>query len=160
MTLAVTLQEKLASWKPSGDGRHSWSETLEPQGWNVHFTVDHNDVVGAMVWELTLTRTGDAPNGLTMKQWAQTITERAHGLREELKVLEIDDTLHEGMLRSETPSRKGTQSHYYEVRLHGIYRAVVRRYMADTSSIRGREQISFALTHEVLADLIEAITQD
>src|SRR5438270_13491809 len=99
MTLAETLQAKLASWKPSGEGRHSWSEAFPDAGWTVHLAADHNDVVGALVWELTLARTA-APDRLTLKDWAGQIAERVSGLMEDLKLIEVDDAREEAVLRS------------------------------------------------------------
>jgi hypothetical protein len=153
MTLAETLQERLASWKPSGEGRHSWSETYAPTGWNVHLTADHNDVVASLVWELTLTRVADAPAGLTLKGWAGQIAGRVSGLMEDLKLIEVDDARQEAVLRSHEPTRKGDLALYYEVRLYGLTRAVVRRFRADTAAGTRREQVSFPLTHEALAKL-------
>ena len=153
MTLAATLQEKLASWKPSGEGRHSWSETFADAGWTVHLAADHNDVVGALVWELTLARSTAAPAGLTLKAWAGRIADRVSGLMEDLKLIEVDNARQEAVLRSEDPTRKGDLALYYEVRLYGLSRAVVRRFQADTTAGTRREQVSFAVTHEALAKL-------
>jgi hypothetical protein len=154
MTLAATLQEKLASWKPSGDGRHSWSEAFPDAGWTVHLAAHHNDVVGSLVWELTLTRTADAPASLTLMTWATSIADRVSGLMEDVKVIEVDEDRQEAFLRSETPSRKGELALYYEIRLHGLSRAVVRRFQADRAASGHREQIAFPLTHEALAKLV------
>jgi hypothetical protein len=153
MTLAATLQEKLASWKPSGDGRHSWSESFPDAGWTVHLAADHNDVVAALVWELTLSRTAEVPAGLTLRAWAGGIADRVSGLMEDVKLIEVDEARREAILRSETPTRKGDAAVYYEIRLHGLSRAVVRRYQADTVAATRREQVSFPLTHEALAKL-------
>jgi hypothetical protein len=154
MTLAEILQEKLASWKPSGEGRHSWSEAFPDTGWTVHLAADHNDIVGSLVWELTLTRTADAPAGLTQKAWAERIVSLASGLMEDLKLIEVDDTRLEALLRSDTPSRKGEVALYYEVKLYDLSRAVVRRYQANTVAGNRREQVAFPLTHEVIAKLV------
>src|SRR5688572_3204440 len=133
MTLAETLQEKLASWKPSGEGRHSWSEAFPASGWTVHLAADHNDVVGCLAWELTLARTGPAPDGLTLKGWAAGIADRVSGLMEDVKLIEADDDRREAILRSDDPTRKGGLAYYYEVRLYGLTRATVRRYAANTT---------------------------
>ena len=62
--------------------------------------------------------------------------------------------------RSESPSRKDAVAAYYEIALHGVHRAVVRRWQADTNEGTRREQIAYAITHEVLAKLVEDITTD
>jgi hypothetical protein len=104
------------------------------------------------VWELILTRTGDAPEGLTLKAWAADVADRVTGLLEPLKLVEVDDARGEALLRSEAPAQKGARVAYYEVRLFGPGRAVVRRFTASRTE-SGREQTAFALTHEVLAKL-------
>ena len=60
MTLAEKLLPKLSEWQPAGAGRHTWSETVADAGWNVHLAADKADSLSCQVWELTLTRTGDA----------------------------------------------------------------------------------------------------
>lgn len=158
MTLADILQAKLASWKPSGEGRHSWSETFPDAGWEAHLAADHNDVVGSLVWEFSLTRIADAPAGLTLKQWAAGIADRATGLLEDLKLVEVDDARQEAVLRSDDPTVKGDVASYYEIKLHGLAKAAVRRYRADRAAGTRREQVAFPLTHEVLAKLAGDIT--
>jgi hypothetical protein len=153
MTLADRLQERLASWKPSGEGRHSWRETFADAGWTVHLAADHNDVVGSLVWEMTLGRAADVPTGLTLKAWAERIAATASGLREDLKLIEVDDSRQEAVLRSDSPTRKGELTSYYEVRLSGLTQAEVRRFQANPTAGTRREQVAFPLTHETLAKL-------
>ena len=153
MTRAEALQARLANWRPSGEGRHSWSEAFPDAGWTVHLAADHNDVVGALVWELTLARTAAAPDGLGLKDWAGQIADRVSGLMEDLKLLEVDDARQEAVLRSDDPTRKGDLALYFEVRLYGLAKAVVRRFQADTAAGTRREQITFPITHEALAKL-------
>lgn len=152
MMLAEKLLQKLSEWQPAGGGRHSWS--TDEAGWNVHLAADKADSLSCLVWELTLTRTAAEPAKLTMKQWAEAIAARVEGLREDLKVYEIDSDV--ALLRSESPHAKGVALAYYEVKLHGVERAVVRRF-ASNKAKPGREQVAFALTHEVLAGLAGAI---
>ena len=149
MTLAETLQAKLASWQPAGDGRHSLSASHD--GWAVQVASDANDRLACLTWELSLTRTGDAPAGTTLAAWANGVAARATGLMEPLKVLELDGD--EAVLRSTSPTRKGPLAAYYEVRLCGLEEAEVRRYNADVQAGTRREQVAFPLTHEVLAKL-------
>ena len=42
---------------------------------------------------------------------------------------------------------------YYEVHLRGLTHATVRRFQANRAAGTRREQVAFALTHEVLAKL-------
>jgi hypothetical protein len=153
MTLAETLQGRLAEWHPAGEGRHSWSGNFPEAGWAVGLAADRTDTLGCLVWELTLTRTADAPAGLTLKGWADGIAARVSGLMEDLKVVEVDDVRHEALLRSDGPTAKGDDRLYYEVHLRGLGHATVRRYKGSRSAGIRREQVAFALTHEVLAKL-------
>jgi hypothetical protein len=152
MTLAETLLPRLSNWRPAGDGRHSLSESFLDAGWTVRLTADRADSLSCLVWELTLDRTSDAPAGLTLKAWAAGVANRVAGLLEDLKLIEVDDVRQEALLRSETPAARGTAVAYYEVKLHGLNRAVVRRYAASRTA-GGRDQVAFALTHEVIAKL-------
>src|SRR5439155_17419692 len=129
-----------------------WSEAFPAAGWTVHLAADKTDTLSCLVWELTLTRTGDVPPGLTLKGWAAAVAGRVTGLVEPLKVHEIDETIPEAVLRSTAPSARGDALAYYEVKLSGLTRATVRRFRASKAA-PGREQVAFALTHEVLAKL-------
>lgn len=159
MTLAETLQQKLSEWRPSGAGRHTWTEEFPEQGWTVHLAVDKNDSLSSLVWELTLARSTDAPVDATLNSWAKKLTGRVAGLMEELKLLEVDETRNEALIRSDDPTRKGDVIQFYEVRLTGTKQAIVRRFKADTAANTRREQLAFALTHETLANLVDKITR-
>lgn len=152
MILAESLLPKLGDWRPAGDGRHSWSETPAGLGWTVQLAADRADTLSCLVWELALTRTGEPPAGLTLKGWAAAVAARVGGLMEPLAVHEVDATRDEAVLRSTSPAKRGEALSYYEVRLHGLGRAVVRRFKAAKATA-GREQVAFALTHEALAKL-------
>jgi hypothetical protein len=156
MTLAERLLPKLSDWSPAGSGRHSWSESFPDAGWSVQVTADKVDSLSCLVWELTLLRTGDTPANATLQGWADGIVARVGGLMEALSIYEVDNNRGEAVLRSEVPGRKGDALAYYEVHIQGLTRAVVRRYRADKAT-PGREQIAFALTHEVLVKLASDI---
>ena len=152
MTLTENLLPKLSEWHPSGDGRHSWAATFPSSGWTVGLAADKTDTLSCLVWELSLTRTEDAPQNLTIKAWAAQVADRVTGLLEPLKVHEVDETRQEAILRSEGPAQKGDAVAYYEVRLSELCNAVVRRYSAS-KVVSGRSQVAFALTHEAIAKL-------
>ena len=156
MTLAETLQQRLSGWTPSGTGRHTWSTPFE--GWTVHIAADRNDSLSTLVWDLVLERNGPGPEGMTLKSWASDIAGRVSGLLEDLKVIEIDSTRDEAILRSDEPSRRGDMLGFYELRLTGLDRALLRRFKADTAAKTKREQVPFAVTHEVLGQVAEDIT--
>lgn len=157
MTLAENLQEKLNDWKTTS--RASWTDTFADAGWTVELTADHNDAIATMAWELSVVRTGAAPDGATVRSWAEGIAARSSGLLERLRLLEVDDGRSEAILRSDTPSRKGENVAYYEVRLAGTKSATVRRYEANRTQGTPREQVAFAVTHEALAKLVGDIAQ-
>jgi hypothetical protein len=152
--LTEKLLSKLGEWQPTGTGRHSWS--TDEDGWNIHLSADRADSLSCLIWELTLSRTDAAPADLTLKSWAEGIASRVEGLREDLKVYEVDAGANVAVLRSTEPNARGEALAYYEVKLHCVERAVVRRFNANKSKT-GREQVAFALTHEVLAQLAEGI---
>ena len=152
MTLPELFLPRLSDWRPAGTGRHSWSEAFPAAGWSVRLAADKADSLSCLVWELTLTRTADAPAGLTLSAWASATASRVGGLLEPLKVHEIDEARGEAVLRSVAPTKKGDSLAYYEVLLTGTTTAVVRRFYA-TRVESGRAQIAFALTHETLAKL-------
>ncbi len=152
MTLAENLLPKLSDWRPSGDGRHSWACAFPAAGWSVRLAADKTDTLSCLVWELTLTRTAEPPQNLSLQAWANQVADRVTGLLEPLKVHEVDETQQEAVLRSEIPARKGEDLSYYEVWLSGLTTAVVRRFAASKVT-SGRTQIGFALTHETIAKL-------
>src|SRR5437762_6837737 len=152
MTLAERLLPKLSEWRPAGAGRHSWSETDAEAGWTVRVAADRADSLSCLVWELSLSRSGDAPAGLALAKWADAIVARVGGLLEDLKVYEVDNTRNQAILRSDVPSARGDALGYYEIQLYGLSRAVVRRFTKSKSGGH-RSQVAFALTHEVLAGL-------
>lgn len=152
MTLTESLLPKLSEWRPAGAGRHSLAAAVPEAGWTVTLAADKADSLSCLVWELALARTGEAPEGFALKAWAEGVAKRATGLLEPLRVLEVDEARGEALLRSESPAQKGAAVAYYEVRLFGTGRAVVRRFQGSRTA-GGREQVAFALTHEVLAKL-------
>lgn len=137
-------------------GRHTLAVRLPDAGWGVQVVAERADALASLVSELILTRTGDAPAGASLKDWAATIASRATGLLEPLKVHEIDDSRDEAVLRSAAPAKKGDALAYYEVRLNGLTSAVVRRYTASKTA-SGRTQVAFPVTHEAIAKLADDI---
>ncbi|WP_145239781.1 hypothetical protein [Urbifossiella limnaea] len=118
----------------------------------VHLTADKADSLSCLVWELAVTTTEPA----ALRDWAAAVAKRATGLVEPLTLHEVDAGRGEAVLRSTAPSAKGAALAYYEVNLHADGRAVVRRFHGSKAN-PGREQVAFALTHEVLAKLADDI---
>jgi hypothetical protein len=167
MTLNETLLQKLDDWRPPRDGRQTLLAPDEGSGWAATVTADRHDDMSTAVWEMMLRRSvvPTERSGEDLKNWAQRVTSQVTGLLEPLDVVEIDLPRDMALLRSQEPTRRGSELFYYEVLLSGISQATVRRYrarphverpqaerpLAEELLARHREQIPFTLTHEVLA---------
>jgi hypothetical protein len=152
MTLADALRAKLADWPPAA-GRQNLSHTDPAAGWAVAVAADRTDSIGCLAWEIAATRTGPAPAGDTVRAWAGRVADTATGLLEPLRLLEVDASRDEAVVRSDGPAVAGDAVRYYEVHLYGTARATVRRYEASKSK-PGRTQVPFAVTHEAVAKLV------
>jgi hypothetical protein len=153
MTLENTLLERLSEWQPR-PGRQELSVTDPAIGWSVTLTADRSDVLGCLLWEVALQR---ATAVADLAGWAGRVSERASGLMEPLKVVEVDGERQQAQLRSEEPLQRADKRFYYEVVLGAGGSAVLRRFQAATNHTR-REQVTFALTHEALAKLVGDVT--
>jgi hypothetical protein len=161
MTLAETVLRKLAEWRPAGSGRHVVAVPDAGSGWAVSVTADRCDALGCLVWELDVRRTGLGSSGAAaLEARAKRVAQRVTGLLETLKVVEVDAERNEALLRSTEPSPRGDRVAYYEALLQGTGRAVVRRFEAPREPGDRREQVAFALTHEVLAKLAADLAAD
>jgi hypothetical protein len=158
MTLVETIQQKLAEKAPHA-GRHELSLAAPEAGCSLSLTLDRQDELGCLVWELTLLRTGEAPPKETLSSWAERVGRQTTGLLEQLKVLEIDEQRKEALLRSTTPSKRKDKSTYYEVLLSGTRTARFRRFQANADGSGKREQVAFALTNDGLAKLADDLTR-
>lgn len=156
MTLENTLLQKLAEWRPAA-GRQTLTVTDAIAGSSVSITSDRQEGLGCAVWELALHRIA-ATGGETLQSWARRCEGPVAGLLEPLQVLEIDAERGEAILRSNDPSRRGEELHYYELLLKGTSEAVMRRYRMPRPNGR-REQVAFTLTHEAAARLVGHLTR-
>ena len=157
MTLANTLLERLANWRPQ-----TAPETLtvadEAGVWSAAVTAAAVDRVGAHLWEVTFRRANAALDAAALKAWGEQIAGRVTGLLEPLRLLEVDDEQKVALLRSGKPGQRGEAVLYYEVRLTADGAATVQRFEASHQPETKRQQIEFALTHEVLAKLASDVT--
>ncbi len=153
MTLAKTLLSELSDWKPSGAGRHVLS-LPNADGWTTRIEADHSGVVGCLLREISMTRDDATDAPANVQAWATGVADRVSGLLEDLKVIEVDAERGEAVLRSDDPTKNGDTVAYYEVVLTGTDTANVARYQANRTVGTKREQIPFALTHEVVAKLV------
>jgi hypothetical protein len=148
MTLENTLLEKLSEWQPA-PGRQELSVGDPDAGWSVTLTADRSDMLGCLLWELSLHCGAGVAD---LAGWAGRAAERVSGLMEPLKVIEVDNDRRQAQLRSESPLQRADKCFYYELLLQSGGSAVLRRFQAGTTTTH-REQVTFALTHEVLAKL-------
>jgi hypothetical protein len=158
MTLDETLLQKLAEWR-FDNGPQTLIVPHPESGWTVAVQAEHADRVGCRVWEVNLTRSEAAPAAADLKTRAERVADRATGLLEPLRLIEVDAVHDTALLRSVAPQKRGDDLFYYEVQLKTGGAAGVRRYQA---SVKGgvRKQIGFALTHEALAKLTGDLTTD
>jgi hypothetical protein len=155
MTLYENLQKQLHDGPP-GTARRELLATDSQGGWTVALTVDKQDELSCLAWEILVKR--PASSGLELGQWAQAISERVNGLYEPLKVLEVDTLRNEAVLRSGQPLQGKDGSFYFEIFLKGASVATVRRYQVPQQANQRREQVTFALTHEGLFKLVGDLT--
>jgi hypothetical protein len=152
MTLANTLLEKLAEWRP-----HNPLETLtvadEAGVWSAAVTAAAVDRVGAHLWEVTFRRANTTLDAAALKAWGEKIAGRVTGLLEPLRLLEVDGEQKVALLRSGKPGQRGEAVLYYELRLTADGAATVQRFEASHQPETKRQQVEFTLTHEVLAKL-------
>jgi len=152
MSLNAVLLEKLAKWRPDTD-RQTLDVTDPASGWTATVTADCVDVIGCRLWELALRRIPPA-SIVDLKTHAEQIGQRATGLLEPLRLLEVDEGRNVALLRSEQPGQRGDERFYYELLLEGDGSAVVRRYQTPRPAEPRRQQVAFTLTHEALAKLV------
>lgn len=155
MTASDALIPALDTWQPAGPGPHSQSTQLP--GWQATVTAEANDSLATKCQEVILKRTGPAPDGASLRGWADSLTAKPAGLPEPLALHEIDGDAGVAVLRSAKPSRKGESVGYYEATLTGTDEAKVKRYTANTADHTPREAVPFVLTHEAIGQLADAI---
>lgn len=147
MTLEKTLLQKLAEWRPTSAAAPLTVTT--PDGGTVGLTLERNEEIAARVREITLRRPQPVQD---LRAWADRLCQRTTGLLEELALIEIDPGQGTAQLRSQEPTRRDEANSYYEVLLNAKGEASVRRFQAQVGT--KREQVGFALTHEVLARFV------
>jgi hypothetical protein len=161
MTLAETVLQKIADWRPTGDKRHSLLIPNGGSGWAVEVQADRCDELGCRVWEITIRRTGKGEyQQANLQAWADRSARQVTSLLEGLCVVEVDSHRNEALLRSSTPARRGKIVSYFEVLLRGMKSATVRRFRAYQEPGHRREQIAFPITHDALAKVVDDLTTE
>ena len=159
MTLSEMVLQKVAEWRVPGNKRQTLSIPDESSGWAIEIEAERNDELGCRVWGLAVRRT--AKQNDTLRDWGHRTAARVTSLVESLKVVEIDEVRNEALLRSAKPATRGKTISYFEVLLRGTSEAFVRRYRGHHQSDQRREQISYPLTHEALAQVVaDLATED
>jgi len=156
MTLAETLLQRLAKWRPDG-GRHALDVSHPESGWTIHVVADHVEGLGGRLWELALKSSNPSSQNDLQARAAQ-VAGRVTGLLESLHLVEVDIGRGVAQLRSEQPGRWGDGQFYYEVLLQTGGTTEVRRYQAPDKDHPRRRQVAFTLTHEALAKLVTDLT--
>ena len=146
MTLDELLLQRLADWGPAS-GRQE-IRVSDDAGRTVTLVVDHLDVVGCRLDEVTLI--GPAVADLPAR--AAAVAARVTGLLEPLRSVETDRDAGVALLRSSAPVRRGDVRSYYELLLRADGSAALRRYQAPAAG--RRQAVAFSLTHEALAKLV------
>ena len=161
MTHDDPFLNSLTEWRPAGAGPHSFGHTLE-SGWTATATAESADTVGCRLTELAVTRpTAAKPaTDADLKRWADRTAERATGLLEPLKLIELDPARAEAVLRSDPPAARGRAVEYYEVLLRGRQSATLKRYRAARTGPGKRRPVPFALTHEAIAKVVGDLTAE
>lgn len=161
MSLAEALLEKLADWRPAGEGRQSVAITLPEHGWTVNLTADRADSVGCRLNQLDAARVEPvADDDAALEAHARRAAGRGTGLLEPLRLVEIDRGRHVALLRSDAPPTKGDSVQYYEVQFAGRNRVTMGRFKASKTGPANREAIPFTLTHEALAKLVDDLVRE
>lgn len=157
MTLAEKLQN-LAESQPC-EGRRLINIPDDGAGWSAALTADRTDVVGCLVWELTLQRSTRLEGGAAeLQEWASRAAHKVNSLLEPLKVLEVDATRGEAILRSQQPTVRGDDLFYFEVLLRDSGSARLQRFKAHRQPDSRREQVAFAMSYDALAKAANDLT--
>jgi hypothetical protein len=146
MTLEKMLRQQLNNSKASGFH-------VSIAGWDVTLVTDRQDSLSCALKELAL---GHAePVREELRAWADRVADRATGLLEPLRLVEIDGPLGKALLRSETPAVQDGKAFYYELVLERTQRstATLRRYAGDPIGGDKRVSVAFVLTHDAIVKL-------
>jgi hypothetical protein len=156
MTLAETLLQKLAKWRPDSD-RQTLDVTHPESGWAASLQAGPIEALGCRLWELTVKPSQPATH-VDLTARAEQVAGRVTGLLEPLRVVEVDANQGLAQLRSDQPGHWENGQFYYEILLHTDGTSQVRRYQAPEKDQPRRQQVAFTLTHEALAKLVTDLT--
>jgi hypothetical protein len=149
MTLDDKLRKAIAAAVPPGP-----VSCDDGTGRSVNVDLQKTDEMGCKVRSVQVHRTDVATAGL--EPWARRTADRVTGLLEPLRLIELDPTRDEAILRSQKPAQKQGEIQYYEMHMSGSGDATLNRYLASQDSPE-RKPIDFVLTHEALGKLVEDV---
>lgn len=151
MTLRERLLHNLPEWRNHSDQK-TWTLHDEETSCSVRLTADLVDVVGVQLLEVMVQHHEEEP--IDVRQWAKKV-ETVTGLLEPLRLIEVDEGRKVALLRSSAPEQQGEEVLYYEAQLQEQGKAVLHRWRASRTAGTKRQQSAFALTHEMVAKLVE-----
>jgi hypothetical protein len=123
---------------------------------SVELDLVRGDTIGCELHSLEVDRAQPAP---PINTWAEAVAAKVTGLGEPVKVLEIDPISHFATLRSTTPTTQQSRTTYFEIKLIHPQYAYVCRFQYDQAAGTSRQSVPFTLTHEALAQVIDAVSE-
>jgi hypothetical protein len=153
------ILEKLANWHTGG--RDPVNLTIALGDWEIKIAAHESEAISARVWEIHACSKSEPERLESAEDWARAIVGRVTSLPDKLCLVENDPASRQALLRSQAPGRPGDESvRYFEVRLTGTTEMRLKRFEAQRESGQQRKQVSFAITHEVLAKVITELLPD
>ena len=143
--------EKLSDLPRESGGRHSFAFTDAETGVAARLELERVEALAVQVWEVEVTPT--MPPAIALPERAKALAGKATGLLEPLRLIEVDASAAKALLRSEKPAAKDADRFYYEAIMEGNGCTTFRRYQGSTT-VSGRQSISFTLTRDALAKLV------
>jgi hypothetical protein len=160
MTLESTLQKKLGERYHLDDPEaQTPRRPLQHNGWTVTFNTEAREALCSSFRDVIFQRDVQQDAG-DPRAWAERIGRTVTGLLEPLKLMEVDAGQNIALLRSAAPTPNDPGLDYHEIELHGVNKAVVRRFRGFQEAGKKRAQIPFTLTYAALAKLIGGVTAE
>jgi len=161
MILSPEIDQLLAQRAGQSSSTPAVDTLQTPNGIEVEFQFLAIDSMGCALHELLL-RVPKLTNASmqTLETWSRDLCQRVTYLLEGFAAIEHDPNLGSVLVRSQQPTRAGSQGEYYEVFLQatGSDCFALRRFQFE-QGVPGRTQVPLTVTHEVLKRLINDIIE-
>lgn len=159
MTLAAKLLPRLNEWRPADTGRSLFTYIDSESGNSVALNIDKADTFSCLFWDISAQfGAGREPlSAADLRACADRVARSVTGLMEPLRVIEVDVTRGEALLRSESPTVRNEQRMHYELLLSASRRVDLRRFQAATDPTSKRTQVAFVLSHEVVGKMVDDV---